>query len=525
MNHTVALKADGTVWTWGLNSKGQLGQGTNTNILEPTKTSITDAIDVAAGENFTAVLKRDGTVWVAGENNYGQLGQNTTTASNTFIQVKDESGTGYLTDVISISVNNGHNIAVIKNDGTVYAWGINTNGELGIGSKSKTADVKLPRRVRKITNAMELSVSGGHMLILDSDGTVWATGLGSSGQLGQNNTSASYVPIKVKNTAGTAIMQNIKAISGGASNSVLLGEDGTLYTFGYNNNGQLGTGDKTIKKLPVIAKDSEGNQIKDAVKINSRYYATSVIRADGTLWTAGQNPYGQAANGTSKANTVFTKALGERGKTELNNALLTGSTNSSIAVADTLGRVYVSGYNAYGQIGDGTINNSTYFIGISNTSLEVKDPIVVLNTIGQTSQIEAKLNLGFNILYNSLENENYTYKSMNPNIASVNTMGVITALKYGSTRIEVTNAETGNTATVLVKIVRPGDIANPTVKNGNDFTVAVKSNGTVWTWGINNFGQLGLGDDSRRLEPTQVNIQDVVDVAAGAACGSSLLSA
>lgn len=106
LNHYVALKSDGTVWTWGLNDYGQLGLGNTSNMLEPTATNMTDVIDVAAGGNFTAVLKKDGTVWVTGQNNYGQLGQNNSTGTNAFVQVKSESGLDYLSDIVAISANN-----------------------------------------------------------------------------------------------------------------------------------------------------------------------------------------------------------------------------------------------------------------------------------------------------------------------------------------------------------------------------------------------------------------------------------
>lgn len=122
----------------------------------------------------------------------------------------------------------------------------------------------------------------------------------------------------------------------------------------------------------------------------------------------------------------------------------------------------------------------------------------MLNNIGETSQIEASMDLGFNILYDSLESETYTYKSINPNIVKVSDTGLITATKYGDARIEVTNVETGNTATIIVKVVREGDIANPKVKSGVDFNIALKSNGTVWSWGYNEYGQLGTNDNIRK---------------------------
>ena len=511
VNHYVALKADGTVWTWGLNTSGQLGLGNTINKSEPTYTNLSGVIDIVAGAYFTAILKSDGTVWVSGQNNYGQLGQNTTEISNTFIQVKSETGVGYLTDVIAITANNYY-MAALKKDGTVYAWGYNNYGQLGDNS---TTTRKLPTRVRKVNNIMDISAGGNHLIMLDSDGTVWGTGLNTNGQLGRNTTSNSTVPVKVLNEAGNAEMTNILKIAGGANYTVLMSEDGKVYSFGYNNYGQLAQGNTTRKLLPVLAKDITGETITNAVDINARASVVSILRADGTAWTAGYNGYGSAGNGTTSTNTRYTQVLGELGQGVFSGGILVGNTDNTLAVADELGKVYTSGYNAKGQLGDGTTTNSKYLVGISNTSLEVKEPIIVLNTIGATKQIEAKVNLGFNILYNNLETENYTYKSLNPKIAEVDSKGIITAVKYGSTRVEVTNIETGNKATVIVTVLIEGLLANPKVESANDFTVALKSDGTVWTFGYNGYGQLGLGDTAKRTEPTKVEIEGIIDIACG----------
>ncbi len=327
--------------------------------------------------------------------------------------------------------------------------------------------------------------------------------------------TTSKIPVKMLNPEGTGIITNILKVAAGSNHTVLLSEDGKIYSAGYNGYGALAIGNTTNKSLVVAAKDSSKAQITDAVDIVAKHHSTTILRKDGSIYTAGYNGYGQAANKTTTANKVFTKMLGEYGEGDFTNALLAANTNNSVAVADNIGRVYTAGYNAYGQLGDKSLKNANYLVGISHTSLEVKEAIITLDGIGAQKQIEAKVNLGFNILYNNLETETYTYKVLNKDIASIDQNGNVTALKYGSTSIEITNVETGNKAIVIVNVVRKGDIANPKVVAGIDYNVALKSDGTVWTWGYNNYGELGLGDNVRHLEPTKVNIEGVIDIAVG----------
>ena len=508
-NHFVALKADGSVWTWGYNRQGQLGLGNTANSLEPADTNQKDVIDVAAGAYFTAILKKDGTVWVAGQNSYGQLGQGNTVQSNEFIQVKSENGLDYLKDIIAITAGY-NNMAALKKDGTVYTWGYNGQGQLG---DNTNINKKLPVRVRKVNNIMDISAGDSHLILLDSDGTVWATGYGRLGQLGNGKTTNTFVPIKVLNTEGTAEIANILKISAGGNNTLLLGEDGKIYAFGQNSYGNLGLGNTSQTLLPTLSKDSTGEVITNAVDMHTIANTSQILRKDGSVWIAGYNGYGIFANGnTNTYSREFTKILGEGGQGEFTNGILVGSTSNTLVVADNIGKVYTSGYNGNGELGNKTTISSKFLVGIGTTSIEVKEPIMTIQGVGSKKQIEAKINLGFNILYKTLENENYTYKSANPKIATVDENGIVTGVKYGSTCIEVTNTETEETATVVVNVVREGCIANPKVESGYNHTVALKGDGTVWTWGYNGYGQLGLGDTTLRTEPTKVDIEGVVDI-------------
>ena len=194
--------------------------------------------------------------------------------------------------------------------------------------------------------------------------------------------------------------------------------------------------------------------------------------------------------------------------------MLQAMTNATGLVSDNMGRVYTAGYNGYGEIGDNSNTQSTVLVGISHTSLAVEETTIKMD-VGETKEIKAHMELGFNLLYKTLENETYTYKSVNEKIATVDDRGVVTGVKYGKTSIIITNKETGERGIVVVNIVREGSLTNPKVVSGSDFSAALKADGTVWTWGYNGYGQLGHGDKTRRIEPEKVDIEGIIDIAAG----------
>jgi hypothetical protein len=198
--HVLALKSDGTLWGWGNNYEGETGNGTTSDyvlapahVVDPSdKTGyLTGVTAIAGGEVHSMVLKSDGTVRTWGYNGYGELGDGTTYNSSTPIVVPK------LKHVIMISGGEHHSLA-LQQGGKVLAWGSNSNGQLGDGSGS---DSSSPVAVSGSTSYVAISAGYAQSLGLASDGTVWAWGSNDHGQLGDGTTTGSSVPIKVHSLA------------------------------------------------------------------------------------------------------------------------------------------------------------------------------------------------------------------------------------------------------------------------------------------------------------------------------------
>lgn len=262
--HSMALKSNGTVWSWGQNGNGSLGNGTTITNYTPSQVlNLTDIVDIAGGNDHSLALKSDGTVWAWGGNGNGQLGDSTLLQRLTPVKVHG------LTNVIQISAAIEHSIA-LKDDGTVWAWGINSNGELG----DATGVQKLvPVQVATLTNVNSISTCGHHSLALKNDGTVWSWGASHYGQLGNGSSTLSYSPVQVSTITG------ITEIATGSQHSIALKNDGTIFGWGSNSSGQI-AGSTSYHSTPI-----QLNNYSIVAAVACGYYNTLVLKNDGTLWT------------------------------------------------------------------------------------------------------------------------------------------------------------------------------------------------------------------------------------------------
>nr|WP_269456777.1 Ig-like domain-containing protein [Thermanaeromonas toyohensis] len=417
--HSLALKSDGTVWAWGQNSYGQLGDGTTTNRYTPVQVQgLSDVVAVAAGGGHSLALKSDGTVWAWGANNYGQLGDGTTANRYTPVQVQGLSG------VVAIAAALGSHSLALKSDGTVWAWGYNYYGQLGDGT---TTNRYTPVQVQGLSNVVAIAAGGSYSLALKSDGTVCAWGYNGQGQLGDGTTTNRYTPVQVQNQN---LQSSVVAIATHGNHSLALKSDGTVWAWGANAYGQLGDGTTTNRLTPVQVWNLSG-----VVAIAGGGNHSLALKSDGTVWAWGYNGAGQLGDGTTISRYTPVQVQGLSGV-----VAVAGGSNHSLALKSD-GTVWAWGQNGYGQLGDGTTTNRTTPVQVLNlnlgpwiTSITVTPSPVNLPK-GRTQQLTVVANYSDGSSQDVTSSA--TYSSMNPSVASVSSSGLVTAVNTGSTAITV----------------------------------------------------------------------------------------
>jgi len=181
--HSLALMQDGTVWAWGRNNNGQLGDGTKTNRLTPVQVpNLSGIVAISAGGVHSLAIKDDGTVWSWGYNYDGQLGDGTNGPNGAKSTPAQMSG---LSGIVAVEAGINYSLA-LKSDGTVWVCGVNSAGQLGIGS---TTSVKVPTQIAGLGDVVAISAQGYHSLALKSDGSIWAWGNNANFRLGDNTTT------------------------------------------------------------------------------------------------------------------------------------------------------------------------------------------------------------------------------------------------------------------------------------------------------------------------------------------------
>jgi|GEM_PF-785456 len=271
-SHSLALRSDGTVWAWGGNDYGQLGDGTTTQRQKPMQISglvgVT-AISCNHASDHSLALLNNGTVWAWGYNEWGQLGDGTTTNRLKPVPVLD------LSDVTAIAAGGFYSLA-LKNDGTVWAWG--NGGMLGDGTSTSR---NRPVQVSSLSDVTAIAGGIFHSLALKSDGTIWAWGANDSGQLGDGTNINRLTPIPVLS------LSNVIAIAG-AEHSLALLSNGTVRAWGNNFNGQLGDGTTTNRNAPVAVSGMNGVK---AIATGNSY--SIWLKSNGTVWVQGRNTDGE----------------------------------------------------------------------------------------------------------------------------------------------------------------------------------------------------------------------------------------
>src|SRR5690554_349433 len=288
--NTFGIKNDGTLWGCGRNTFGALGINSTTEI-NPTFQQITtsnDWVKVSASHFFALALKSDGTIWAWGQNDKYQLGNTPATAEQLYpIQV------GTDTDWVEIAAGTSSTSFAIKADGTIWGWGFNPSSIIVMGSSTYT--VPIPTQVGTATDWLTMSVGGGHILAQKTDSTLWSWGGGAGRGLGGVPTT--HIPTQISTDKW------ISFSAGSGSKSFAIKQDGTLWAWGVNTNGRLGDGTTTDRLVPTqIGTDNNWS----TVQTGGGSSITMATKTDGTVWYwGGRNYYGTYGNGNSYGTTYI----------------------------------------------------------------------------------------------------------------------------------------------------------------------------------------------------------------------------
>jgi alpha-tubulin suppressor-like RCC1 family protein len=396
--HSLALCGDGTVCSWGYNDYGQLGDNTTTQRLAPVAVNAAaevsalygkTVVTIVVGESHNLALCSDGTLVAWGRNDYGQLGDNSTTQRNAPVVVNTNSGVSalYGKTVVAIAAGSSHSLALCS-DGTVAAWGYNSNGQLGDNTTTRRnapVAVNTNSGVSVLYGKTVVAIAAGssHSLALCSDGTVAAWGYNSNGQLGDNNPGPlqRIAPVAVNTNSGVSALygKTVAAIAAGGNHSLALCSDGTLTAWGYNSSGQLGDNTTTQRTAPVAVNTNSGVSAlygKAVVAIAAGSGHSLAHCSDSTMAAWGDNLYGELGDNKASgfqslvpvAVNTTSLAVGER-FTRVARGSIANHTLTMVAVASipeinlTGNGVNISNGDSTPSLADGTDFGSAQVAG------------------------------------------------------------------------------------------------------------------------------------------------------------------
>ncbi len=517
-NFSVAIRDDGTLWTWGTNTSGTLGDGTTVNKSSPSVIGNDSYVAVSAGANHVAAINWEGKLFTWGLGTSGQLGNNAILSRSSPVQV---AGT---TSFSQVSAGGDFTVA-LTNTNLLFTWGLGTTGQLGIGL---TTNRSSPVPVGS-SSWTSISAGGLHALAVASDGLAYVWGSNATGQLGIGVTLNRSSPVQL--SASTSWV----SVSAGGSHSVAIRDDYGLFAWGLNNAGQLGNNTTINRSSPVQIGTESWTQVSAASS------NTQAIRSDGTLWGWGLNTsnqlgdntivnksspvqisgggswnqiaYGFALRGAPNSNLLATWGIGTNGRTGLGettnravpvNVGSVGTRDITNSVAFVPEKV---NYSSYTQVSVGigwtmvidTLNrmwgwgNDGLNIGAGGTGAIIS-PLTQIGTSSWTQVFYGNAVRIDGTLWGWGSNPNF-------NIGDLSTTNRVSPVLVGTTGGNVYTAFlTGGEYTP----VTIGASSWSQISVGTSVTMALRADSTLFTWGYNAQGQLGLADAVNRSSPVQV---------------------
>ncbi len=287
-NFSLGIKMDGTLWGWGQNSN-KLGLGLGNLADQNLPIQIGTANDwatVSAGNVHSLAVKTNGTLWTWGNGQFGQLGNGLfSSATANVIQI------GTANDWLTVSAGNRFSLA-IKTTGTLWSWGLNNVGQLGLNN---LVNQNLPVQVGTANNWLKIDAGNQHSLAIDNTGFIYAWGDNTFGQFGNGTNTSSLIPIMVSSS------NNWTEVSAGFDHSMALNNSGILYTFGNNTNGQLGDGTNAASNTMIPISFANAGTVTQYIAISAGNTFSLAIKNDNTLWSCGFNTSGQLGLGNNTA--------------------------------------------------------------------------------------------------------------------------------------------------------------------------------------------------------------------------------
>ncbi len=501
---TVALKTDGTLWTWGHGSSGQLGvNGTADKNTPQAVTASLPWVGVSAGDSHVLAIAADGTLWTWGSNDKGQLGSSalkTTDLQKVPLKITSPSGPW-----LAVSAG-GHDSFALKADGNLYAWGDNGNGQLGISNSN--AMVTTPT---KVGSGGWQHVKAGYDFTIGvmADGNVYTWGKGASGQLGNGATSDTTVP-------GIAILYAVKPgqVSGGDIHAADLRTSGVLTTYGYPGSGALGLTTTQLANCSTYAcpQPQPVASTKPWRMVAAGSSHTLAIKSDGTLWAWGANGSGEVGNGSTTPQTTPVK-IGSSTWAKV----FAGPTSRSSFALKADGTLYAWGNNGTGQLGTTASGNKTAPTVVAGSKRWVTVATAGLHTLGITA--DGKLWVWGNNDYGELGVDYYVVQQQNtPMQVGTSTWLDVAASVGVSSAISAENdlyswgyngdGELGDGTTTW----RNAPAKNYSVSNvvqicRNGYSaLSLDSTGTIAGWGANYSGETGIGNTNTYTFPLLSNL-------------------